>query len=77
VDLARALKAALDRGDYQRLGAAGLHDLEAIRQAPEEIILSCVGGSVGKLGAIQALLERQRADSSADTQLPTLPLYQS
>lgn len=53
VDLARMLGTELTRGDYCRLGAAGLVEPDAIVSADEDAVLDCLDGDRGKLGLVR------------------------
>ena len=78
IDLASRAGSRLSRGDYRRLLAAGLCEIDAIEKCPDEDLLKHLAGSESKLLAVRNAVEsyrEQQSEQSADT--PILPPYES
>jgi hypothetical protein len=78
VPLARLVGDRLDRGDYLRLLNAGLVSPEAVANASDEAILTCVGGRRGKCEIVRKAAKDHDVEVRRQTQAAgaMLPLYE-
>lgn len=76
VGLAAEVGSRLTRGDYLRLIRAGMANIEALKTAPDEIILLCVDNDRSKLDHIRWAVVRAEIKATTQVTPPILPEYQ-
>lgn len=75
VDLALLVGSDLTRGDYHRLGSAGLSDIEGLVSAKDEAILTCVNGDIQKLNLVRFVIAKLSQQKAPQNVAPALEPY--